>query len=60
MPCRVVVDDNRVKMHYPGNILVGVSAIEPALRFVASAERFAVATCRAWPWQRSWLSPNAS
>jgi ribosomal protein L16 Arg81 hydroxylase len=42
MPCRVVVDQDRAKIHYPGNILVGPGTIEPALRFVASAGQFAV------------------
>jgi hypothetical protein len=32
MRCRVVLDENRVKIHYTGNILVGPSAIEAAPR----------------------------
>jgi len=38
MPCRVVVDEDRVKMHYPGNILV-----EPSLPGLAVAEKLALA-----------------
>lgn len=42
LPCRVVIDGDRVKVHYPGNILVGPVTIEPAVRFIAAAGRFAV------------------
>jgi len=42
MMCKVRVHDDRVTLHFPGNIISGPKAIEPALQFIKKSQRFRV------------------
>ena len=42
MLCRVRQHDHEVTIHYPGNIISGPKAIEPAFQFIKNTERFTV------------------
>ena len=42
MMCAVRLHDDRVTIHFPGNVISGPSAIEPALQYIKKSERFRV------------------